>query len=159
MPGAHGARPPLGGEVSVSIAAYITWLSSGAAIRQNAERQGGPRAVPKLAIDPAQANPERGAVLYQKRCASCHGNEGQGDDCRPPVWGPRSYNDGAGFAQNGALAAWLRVAMPLDDANLSEQEALDVAAAINRHERPVFRLQEHLPEAARLGEYNATPTR
>ena len=49
-------------------------------------------------------------------------------DDSPPVWGPRSYNQGAGLAETVPLASWLKVAMPLDDANLTNQEALDVAA-------------------------------
>lgn len=44
--------------------------------------------------------------------------------------------------------------MPLDDANLTEQEAIDIAAYVNSHERPVFRLVDHLPKDGQLGEYN-----
>lgn len=47
--------------------------------------------------------------------------------------------------------------MPLDDATLSDQEAIDIAAFVNRHERPKFRLEDHLPTPASLGEYNAEP--
>jgi thiosulfate dehydrogenase len=32
----------------------------------------------------------------------------------------------------------LKVAMPLDDTDLSDQEAFDVAAYMNSHERPNF---------------------
>ncbi len=46
------------------------------------------------------------------------------------------------------------VAMPLDDADLSDQEAIDIAAFVNSHPRSHFELQEHLPPASRLGEYN-----
>ncbi len=44
--------------------------------------------------------------------------------------------------------------MPLDDATLTTQEALDIAAFVNSHERPHFKLQEHLPVKSKLGEYN-----
>lgn len=154
MRSCNGIRPPLGSEVSVAITTYITWLSSQQPIQMNPQRPTGPRAVPQLKIDPALANPQRGETLYHERCADCHGNDGQGDADNPPVWGERSYNDGAGLAQVPKLAAWLKVAMPLDDAHLSEAEALDIAAYVNQHPRPKFRLQDHLPPPERLGEYN-----
>ena len=47
------------------------------------------------------------------------------------------------------------VAMPLGDPDLTEQEALDIAAFVNSHHRPKFILIEHLPKPERLGEYNA----
>ena len=47
--------------------------------------------------------------------------------------------------------------MPLDDATLTEQEAIDIAAYVNSHERPAFRLADHLPKDDQLGEYNGEP--
>ena len=44
--------------------------------------------------------------------------------------------------------------MPLDDATLTDQESIDIAAYVNSHERPVFRLADHLPQDDQLGEYN-----
>jgi len=155
MRSCNGTRPPLGSEVSVSIAAYITWLSTDQPLRMNAERSLGPNAVPPLKIDVNQANRDRGKTLYSERCASCHRGDGQGNDDNPPVWGPRSYNDGAGLADITKLASWLKVAMPLDEADLTDEECLDIAAYVNSHERPHFRLQDHLPEKDRLGEYNS----
>lgn len=150
----NGVRPPLGSEVSVAITAYITWLSSELPVRMNAKKPLGPFAVKPLAIDVAKANIERGRKIYQHQCADCHGDDGAGGDEGPPVWGERSFNQGAGLSQNDKLAAWLKVAMPLDEPHLSEQEALDVAAFINSHPRPKFVLKDHLPPADRLGEFN-----
>jgi thiosulfate dehydrogenase len=156
MRSCNGTRPPLGSQPSVAIAAYITWLSTGEPLQMNAAKSLGPRAVPLLKLDEASANLEQGRVLYFDRCAQCHGDDGQGDDENPPVWGPHSYNDGAGLANNLPLASWLKLAMPLDDATLTDQEALDIAAFVNSHARPKFRLEEHLPAKDRLGEYNST---
>jgi len=155
MRSCNGVRPPLGSEPSVAIAAYITWLSSGEPIRMNPKQPKGPRAVPGLSIPAAAADIGRGRALYRRRCAECHADDGQGDEHAPPVWGERSFNEGAGLAQNGGLAAWLKVAMPPDERDLAEQEALDVAAYVNSHPRPKFVLKEHLPEASRLGAYNS----
>lgn len=151
----NGTRPPLGSEVSVGITAYITWLSSGKPIAMNPNAPLGPRRVPPLKIDPATADVAKGRVLYTEHCGSCHGDDGLGSPDGPPVWGDGSFNAGAGLSRNDKLAAWLKVAMPLDDPYLSEQEALDIAAFINSNPRPKFVLEEHLPEKERLGEYNA----
>jgi len=153
----NGVRPPNGSKVSVAVTAYITWLSSGSRIRMNPDKPLGPHHIPPLELDPEQANLKRGKTLYAQKCAECHGDKGLGTDEGPPTWGPQSYNDGAGLSRNEKLAAWLRVAMPLGDPSLSEQEALDIAAFVNSHERPKFVLEEHLPKAEKLGEYNAEP--
>jgi len=155
MRSCNGIRPPLGSQVSVSMAAYITWLSTGQPLKMNAERSLGPLAVPPLKIDSQRADRDNGKMLYSVRCADCHGDDGQGDDENPPVWGPRSYNDGAGLTMVPKLAAWLKVAMPLDETDLTDQEALDIAAYVNSHTRPKFRLKDHLPESSQLGEYNS----
>lgn len=159
MRSCNGVRPPLGSRVSVSIAAYITWLSEDQPLRMNAQRPAGPRALSRLKIDATKADRARGAKLYSARCAECHGGDGQGDDDNPPLWGARSFNEGAGLANDLQLASWLKVAMPPDETNLADQETLDLAAYINSHERPKFRLRDHLPEQSALGEYNGELTR
>jgi mono/diheme cytochrome c family protein len=111
--------------------------------------------VPPLSIDPKQADLKRGKTLFAQKCADCHGKKRQGTDEGPPTWGPQSYNDGAGLSRHDKLAAWLKVAMPLGDPSLSEQEALDIASFTNSHERPKFVLEKHLPRTENLGEYNA----
>lgn len=151
----NGTRPPNGSEVSVAMTAYITWLSRGEQLKMNSRAPLGPRHVRPLTIDLAKADKVRGATLYMEHCASCHGENGLGSEEGPPVWGEMSYNDGAGLARVDKLAAWLKVAMPLGDASLSEQEALDIAAFVNSHPRPKFILEEHLPSPDRLGEYNS----
>lgn len=151
----NGIRPPLGSEVSIAVTAYITWLSAGETMAMNPKQPLGPRSVPSLSLNADRADTARGRELYADRCASCHADDGQGGDDGPPVWGERSYNQGAGMARNDKLGAWLKVAMPPDDHDLSEQQALDVAAWINSHSRPKFVLKDHLPPADRLGEYKA----
>jgi thiosulfate dehydrogenase len=155
MRSCNGTRPPLGSEVSVAVAAYITWLSQGRAMAMNPERPLGPNHVPRLKVDPAKADPELGRELYADYCASCHGDDGQGWKKNPPVWGPKSYNAGAGLATLEGLASWLKVSMPLDDPFLSDDEARDLAAFLVAQPRPRFDLKEHLPPPDRRGEYNS----
>lgn len=159
MRSCNGIRPPLGSKPSVAITAYITWLSDGEVLRMNANSPKGPNAVTQLAAKPESAGIERGELLYSKKCATCHGKDGAGENDHPPVWGRRSFNQGAGLADTVQLASWLKVAMPPDEMDLSEQEALDIAAFVNTHDRPAFDLKNHLPVESRLGEYNAEQTR
>jgi thiosulfate dehydrogenase len=156
MRSCNGTRPPLGSEVSVAVTAYITSLSQGQTLRMNFKRPIGPGAIKLLALKPDQADIQRGAALYTSRCAECHLKDGQGDKDNPPVWGERSYNDGAGLSSVENLAAWLKVAMPLDDTDLTDQQALDIAAYVNSHKRSHFEISKHLPAKERLGEYNAS---
>jgi thiosulfate dehydrogenase len=46
--------------------------------------------------------------------------------------------------------------MPLDDTDLTDQQALDIAAYVNSHKRSHFEISKHLPAKERLGEYNAS---
>jgi thiosulfate dehydrogenase len=157
MRSCNGIRPPLGSRPSVAIAAYITWLSTGQPIAMNASKPLGPFAVRSLSIDASKRDLDRGKILYSDRCSGCHQESGEGDGTSPPVWGDLSYNDGAGLANNLKLASWLKVSMPPDEEDLTEQESLDIASYINSQPRPKFVLSEHLPATDRLGEYNVQP--
>ncbi|HVV99212.1 MAG TPA: c-type cytochrome [Planctomycetaceae bacterium] len=154
MRSCNGTRPPLGSRPIVAIAAYITWVSNRMPIQMNSERAQGPYHILPLERDPKLADGKRGEILYASKCQKCHGGDGSGTTAAPPVWGNDSYNTGAGLSNNLALASWLKVAMPRPKPNLTEAEALDIAAFVNSHPRPVFRLREHLPSPDRLGEYN-----
>ncbi|WP_437192122.1 c-type cytochrome [Planctomicrobium sp. SH527] len=151
----NGVRPPNGSQVSVAVTAYITWLSSGEKISMNPKAPVGPLAIPSLTIPDTTGDVARGRELYTNRCADCHSETGNGTENGPPVWGENSYNTGAGLAVDKKLAAWLKVAMPLDDTTLTEQESLDIASYVNSHPRPKFVLKEHLPSPDKLGEYNS----
>ncbi|PQO45510.1 c-type cytochrome [Blastopirellula marina] len=150
----NGTRPPYGSKVSVAVTTYITWLSTGAKMKMNAEKTLGPRHIQILDLDWKQASKERGLELYKTYCLDCHGQQGEGTADGPPVWGDGSYNDGAGLSRVDKLGSWLKVAMPLGDPSLTEQESADIAAYINSHPRPQFKLEEHLPAAEKMGQYN-----
>jgi thiosulfate dehydrogenase len=145
----NGVRPPNGSEVSVAMTTYITWLSAGERLKMNPEAPLGPNRVPRLKIDLAKFDVNRGKALYGDRCATCHGNAGAGTDDGPPVWGEESFNDGAGLSHVDNMAAWLKVAMPLGEPTLTEQQALDIAAFVNSQPRPKFVLEKHLFPAKR----------
>jgi thiosulfate dehydrogenase len=88
-------------------------------------------------------DPERGASLYTAKCALCHGADGAGvtlADGRtlfPPLWGAESYDWGAGMHKIDVAAVFIKHNMPLGlRDSLSDQEAWDLAAFMNSHERP-----------------------
>ena len=80
---------------------------------------------------------------FMDRCSSCPGTDGQGvavGDKKPgPLWGPDSWNDGAGAARVYTLAGIIRYSMPyLDPGSLSDEEAQHLAAFINSKPRPSY---------------------
>ena len=57
----------------------------------------------------------------------------------PPLWGPQSFNDGAGMARVSIAAAFVRAKMPLGrGGSLTVQQAFDVAAYFTAKPRPGF---------------------
>ncbi len=71
--------------------------------------------------------------------------EKEGVFVAPPLWGPGSFNTGAGMHRLLMTAAFIKGNMPLgtpwDRPVLTDEQAYDVAAYINSHERP--KLAEH----------------
>ena len=140
----NGTRPPNGSEVSIALVAYITWLSEGYSLRMSLKGPFGPNAPPPLKIDPDDADPAHGRTLYESACSSCHGTNGAGTGKYPPVWGPKSYNDGAGMADDLKLATFIRNTMSFGNPGLSDGDALDIAAHVNAQPRPRFEPQKPL---------------
>ena len=125
-----------------AIVAYMTWLSQDVPVGVPVEGRGfrRPDPLPEITADPA-----RGEAVYGQRCVSCHGPTGAGVGgadgvvVYPPLWGPSSFNIGAGMARLDTAAAFVRWNMPLGQGgSLTEQEAYDVAAYFTQQERPDF---------------------
>jgi thiosulfate dehydrogenase len=125
-----------------AVAAYLRWLSEGVTAEETRAWRGW-RIPRKRLIPIGSLDPRRGRLLYREKCANCHGQDGQGVDIggiKPgPLWGPRSWNDGAGAARIYTLASYLRQAMPYTAPGaLSDEEAQQLAAYIDGKPRPVF---------------------
>ncbi|MFN2603760.1 MAG: c-type cytochrome [Gemmatimonadaceae bacterium] len=115
------------------IVTYIAFLSRG--YPPGKEMKG--QSVPKL--DPLAGDTARGAQIFVSTCARCHGADGNGTALAPPLWGPRSYNIGAGMARVRSAAAFIHHLMPRDQpGTLTPQQAFDVATYINTRPRPDF---------------------
>ncbi|MCC7000889.1 MAG: c-type cytochrome [Gemmatimonadaceae bacterium] len=131
--------PAYGSPELIDISAYLTWLSRGTPMGKETDGQG----MRTLAL--AESDTAAGRIGYETQCSRCHGADGQGGPAvgaipaAPPVWGPRSYNIGAGMARLGMLSSFLQAAMPYDaPGTLSEQQARDIAAYVNAKPRPDF---------------------
>jgi thiosulfate dehydrogenase len=117
-----------------AVIAYMAWLSQGIPVGTRIPERGFPRIKSSRRADPLN-----GRQLYVGKCAVCHGAEGQGTATAPPVWGPGSYNQGAGMARLSIAASFIKRNMPLGQGGtLSDDEAWDLAAFINSRPRPEF---------------------
>src|SRR6185503_55257 len=50
-------------------------------------------------LDPLPPDTVQGQAIFSETCSRCHGMEGAGTALAPPLWGPRSFNIGAGMAR------------------------------------------------------------
>jgi thiosulfate dehydrogenase len=134
-----GGPPPDDSSVYADLESYFHWLAKGAPTGTSMKGAGYPTPpMPDGGYDPA-----RGSQVFQAQCTACHGNDGQGASTPdgkivyPPLWGPRSYNWGAGMARVDLAAGFIKANMPFGQGNsLSDGEAWDVAAFVDSHERP-----------------------
>jgi len=127
----------------VALASYISWLSEKFPSGTKLLWRGQNEIAPEHRIPVAKLNPRRGEALFKKNCTQCHGKDGQGvmigDKKAGPLWGPKSWNDGAGAARIYTLAGIIRYAMPyLNPGSLSDEDAQHIAAFINSKPRPVY---------------------
>lgn len=134
----NGKAPPQDDEVMTALQTYFFWLAKGAPVGTPVKGSGYPE-LERPAMAPDRS---RGAVVYAENCAFCHGANGLGQKSAnaqvfPPLWGPRSFNWGAGMHRIATAAAFIHANMPLGKGGtLSEQQAWDVALFMNSHERP-----------------------
>jgi thiosulfate dehydrogenase len=129
----------------IAIEAYINELDKRyAATDKNARA---PHEQAAFAEPDRAADPSAGRLVYADRCAICHGDNGQGllatghpNDgyLFPPLWGDDSFNDGAGMHRVLTAARFIKARMPLGQADLTDDEAFDVAAYINSRSRPAM---------------------
>jgi thiosulfate dehydrogenase len=132
----NGKAPAYNSKAMIAIVAYIAWLSRGTPIgaKQTASDS---FVVPLPSASPSVA---RGKTLYEHRCAECHQAGGGGvGSVYPPLWGARSFNQGAGMAHIDRMTGFVRYNMPQNaPGSLTLAQAYDVAAFVLSHPRPRF---------------------
>lgn len=126
-----------------AIVAYIQWIGKDVPKNTTPKTSG----IVKLDYLDRPASPENGKAIYAKKCNTCHGNEGQGvlaqdgiEYTYPPLWGPNSYNSGAGLYRMSRFAGYVYHNMPFGATHLAPQltqeEAWDLAAFVNSQPHP-----------------------
>lgn len=159
----NGKRPIIDTEASIAMATYITWLSEGQPMKMNAKKPVTPyftatwpdKDVVPLIKQATHESYVSGQKVYQQKCLACHAENGQGVGNFPPLWGQDSYNTGAGMSKLNKMASWVESNMPLGNANLTKQEAVDVTLYVDAQPRPNFNLQDHLLPRSEMGYYNS----
>jgi thiosulfate dehydrogenase len=141
----------------IAMVSWLRFLAGENAAEGASERKA--HETPAFKTPNRAADLEAGERVFGKRCAACHGQEGTGLPASgspvhgyvfPPLWGPNSFNDGAGLHRVLTAAKFVKAKMPLGHADLSDDEAFDVAAFINSKPRPhMANLDRDFPNRAK----------
>jgi thiosulfate dehydrogenase len=142
----NGRPPNPSSKAMVALVAYIAWLSRGTPSFST------PAPANRFVEPLPSASPDlaHGAAIYQARCTECHQANGGGvAGAFPPLWGPDSFNSGAGMAHIDRMTGFVMHNMPVNaPGSLSLSDSYDVAAFVLSHNRPAFdgkALVEHSP--------------
>ena len=130
----NGKPLPRDTEEMKALTAYIDWLSRDGIKGKPYKERG------FVKVADLEGNPTRGQQVYASQCAGCHGTDGAGvPPILPPVWGPNSYNDGAGMNNPKKMTGFLMHNMPQNHpGSLTQQQAWDVSAYVHSMPRPKF---------------------
>jgi thiosulfate dehydrogenase len=142
----NGKPLPVDSPEMQAFVAYIDFLSTGAKRGETLSGLGAGK-MPELK---RAADPVRGKAVYEKSCAPCHQSDGRGvlrdrhllnfGYVNPPLWGPDSFNDGAGMATLITIANFVHFNMPNGTSythpRLTQQDAWDVGAYVIAQPRP-----------------------
>lgn len=136
----NGTPPPPDSPIMKALVTYMGWISKDVAHVKEMPWRG---LIP-LTSDHTP-NPANGRRVYRESCAPCHMPNGAGvilDDNAlqiPPLWGPESFNDGAGMNTLERLSSFIYYNMPYQQPTLTQEQALDVAAFMIKQPRPHFK--------------------
>jgi thiosulfate dehydrogenase len=139
----NGQALPADNKELLAMVAYMEYIGSNVRKGVNAEGAG----LKDVIYLKRAADPNKGKLVYDAKCASCHMPDGQGslalDETEylyPPLWGNQSFNDGAGLSRISNMARYVKYNMPLgvthESPQLSDTESWDVSAYILSQNRP-----------------------
>jgi len=134
----NGTVPESDSREITALVTYFYWMAGGLPVGVKPKAAG----YPKLDAPKEIPSLERGAKVYASACAICHGQDGlgrssAGQQVFPPLWGPQSFNWGAGMHQVDRAAGFIKTSMPYGaGGTLTDQQAWDVAAYVNSRPRP-----------------------
>ncbi|MEK7415056.1 MAG: c-type cytochrome [Planctomycetota bacterium] len=149
----HGNKQLVdGGYEILSMIEYMKWLATGLQVADwNLVTSKGASNISAGSLTRA-ADPVRGKTVYEDNCAACHGYTGDGvfDSAAnryiyPAVWGPNSFNHGAGMFRLRTAAGFIKGNMPYGWANasdptrqLSTADTWDAMAYVLSNDRPLW---------------------
>jgi thiosulfate dehydrogenase len=137
-----------------AIVAYMHWL--GTNVKKGEKPLGS--GISSLKNLDRTADPGKGKIVFIEKCQLCHGANGAGQRdtasgtgyLYPPLWGPNSYNIGAGLFRLSRMAGYVKDNMPFGvshgNSQLSEEQAWDVAAFVNAQPHPYKDLSKDWPD-------------
>jgi len=136
-----------------AISHYIRWLGKDVQKGKKPEGSG----LKEITMLDRACDPVKGKAIYLEKCQVCHSKNGggqvnpaNGTFVYPPLWGPNSYNVGAGLYRISNFARYVKYNMPLgsthESAQLSDEEAWDIAAFVNSQEHPKKDLSQDWPK-------------
>ena len=143
----NGKALPLDSREMKAFTTYIAFLSKDVPVGATVDGA----ATVQSKMPNRRADTTAGAAVYAAKCAVCHGADGLGKRVGktgdalgytfPPLWGPDSFNTGAGMNRLVMAARFIKHNMPLgashDATQLSDDEAYDVSALMVSQPRPV----------------------
>jgi len=131
----NGTPLPQGGREVTALISYMTWISQQGAAEGITPVRGVDAKIPTL-----QGDATRGESIYKEQCSGCHGADGAGVvGVLPALWGPGSYNNGAGMNRPGRMAPFVLHNMPQNNpGKLTPQEAWDVSIYIAGKPHPQY---------------------
>ncbi len=148
----NGYKLPAEGKEMKAMKAYMHWLSQGIPVGGASKIKGRRLAkINRKMVKKQAADPIKGKIVYDKHCASCHGQNGEGIKntgkangyLYPALWGTDdTYNKGAGMYRTLKAADFIKSNMPLgathDAPILTDEEAYNASAYMNddSHYRP-----------------------
>lgn len=132
----NGRAMSVKGPLMKALIAYMEWISTPVHSLKDAPWLG-----LKLLHSQHIPNSDNGQKVYIKNCAICHGNDGEGQPRKenlsyPPLWGPHAFNQDAGLNRLPYLSSFIFYNMPFNQAHLSVEDSLDVAAFLIRQPKP-----------------------
>lgn len=139
----NGTPLPMDSPEMIAMATYLRSL--GAEYQAMGAGQKEPEEPAAFAAPSRKADVVAGQEVFSEKCSICHGEDGEGllaaeDQSKgylfPPLWGPDSFNNGAGMHRVLTAARFIKARMPLGQPDLTDDQAFDVAAYINDQPRP-----------------------
>jgi thiosulfate dehydrogenase len=150
----NGRPLPKSSPEMIAMVAYIRSVSDKDAATGASARKA--KEPPAFKTPKRKADLDAGKRVFEEHCKACHGADGAGLLAEtnpvhgyvfPPLWGPDSFNTGAGMHRVLTAAKFIKARMPLGRPDLTDEQAFDVAAYVNAQPRPeMANLEQDYPD-------------